>query len=236
MVPISQSFMTRNDCYISGRTITPKGLMLHSTATPGVMAWDWFPRWNKSFKKREISRQVCVHAFVDDSEVVQYLPWNHRGWHAGGWANNSYIGVEMCEPKNWRTDKIYFEKVYKNAVELFAMLCTKYGLTEKDIIDHAEGHKLGLASNHADIGHWFPLFGKNMNTFREDVRIQLLPQKPPEVDEDKHWSKYYSDNLKRLGIMEGYADGTFRPEQAMTRAEVASTIDKLLTKYAKHSY
>jgi len=68
-------YMTRNDCYTAGRKITPKGIMVHSTAVPGVMAAEWFSRWNKSYKAGEINRQVCVHAFVDDKEVWQYLPW-----------------------------------------------------------------------------------------------------------------------------------------------------------------
>ena len=91
-------YMTRNDCYTAGRKITPKGIMVHSTAVPGVMAAEWFSRWNKSYKAGEINRQVCVHAFVDDKEVWQYLPWDHRGWHAGGAANNTHIGFEICEP------------------------------------------------------------------------------------------------------------------------------------------
>jgi len=66
-------YMTRNDCYTAGRKITPKGIMVHSTAVPGVMAAEWFSRWNKSYKAGEINRQVCVHAFVDDKEVWQYL-------------------------------------------------------------------------------------------------------------------------------------------------------------------
>jgi len=72
-------YMTRNDCYTAGRKITPKGIMVHSTAVPGVMAAEWFSRWNKSYKAGEINRQVCVHAFVDDKEVWQYLPWDLRG-------------------------------------------------------------------------------------------------------------------------------------------------------------
>ena len=72
---LKSKFMTRNDCYTAGRKITPKGIMVHSTATPGVMAADWFSRWNKSYKAGEINRQVCVHAFLDDKEVWQYLPW-----------------------------------------------------------------------------------------------------------------------------------------------------------------
>lgn len=56
--------MTRNDCFTAGRKITPKGIMVHSTATPGVMAADWFNRWNKSYKAGETNRQVCVHALL----------------------------------------------------------------------------------------------------------------------------------------------------------------------------
>ena len=60
---IIEKFMIRNDCYLAGRKITPKGIMVHSTATPGVMAGEWFARWNKSYKAGETDRQVCVHAF-----------------------------------------------------------------------------------------------------------------------------------------------------------------------------
>ena len=183
-------FMTRNDCYTANRKITPKGIMIHATATPGVMAGDWFSRWNKSYKAGEMNRQVCVHAFVDDKEGWQYLPWNHRGWHAGsgskGSANNSHIGIEMCEPAGHtyqggsvmygydvQKQAGYFNKVYRNTVELAVQLCKEFGLTEKDIIDHSEGYKLGIASNHGDVAHWFPKHGKNMDVFRADVQKAL---------------------------------------------------------------
>lgn len=183
---LTTKFMTRNDCYTANRKITPKGLMVHATATPGVMAATWFLRWNKSYKAGEINRQVCVHAFVDNEGAWQYLPWNHRGWHAGGNANNTHIGIEMCEPSghwykngstmvNYDPEKqaAYFAAVYRNTVELVVMLCKKYGLTEKNVIDHAEGHQLGIASNHADTKHWFPKHGKSMDDFRRDVRVLL---------------------------------------------------------------
>lgn len=178
--------MTRNDCYKAGRKITPKGIMIHSTATPGVMAAAWFSRWNKSYQAGEINRQVCVHAFVDDKEVWQYLPWDHRGWHAGGTANNSHIGVEICEPGgfsysggsnmvgyNVAKNEAYFRRAWQNAVELCVMLCRKYGLTERDIICHSEGSRRGIASNHADVMHWFPRHGESTDTFRSAVRTAL---------------------------------------------------------------
>lgn len=194
---LKTKFMTRNDCYTANRKITPKGIMIHATATPGVMAGDWFSRWNKSYKAGEINRQVCVHAFVDDKEVWQYLPWNHRGWHAGGSANDTHIGIEMCEPAGHsytggtmvgydaQKQAKYFEAVYNNTVELAVELCKEFGLTEKNIIDHSEGHKLGIASNHGDVAHWFPRHDKNMNTFREAVRRALAQDKAPDVVEPK---------------------------------------------------
>ena len=178
-------YMTRNDCYAAGRKITPKGIMVHSTATPGVTAADWFSRWNKSYKAGETNRQVCVHSFVDDKEVWQYLPWNHRGWHCGGSGNDTHIGVEICEPAGFsysggtmvgydaKKQEGYFRKVWQNAVELCVMLCRKYGLDENDIICHSEGYRLGIASNHSDVMHWFPKHGENMDTFRAAVKRAL---------------------------------------------------------------
>jgi N-acetylmuramoyl-L-alanine amidase len=54
------------------------------------------------------------------------LPWNHRGWHAGGDANNTHIGFEICE--DGLTDASYFSAVYKEAVELCVYLCKLYDL------------------------------------------------------------------------------------------------------------
>ena len=86
------------------------------------------------------------------------------------------IGFEICE--DGLTDASYFNAVYKEAVELCVYLCKQYGLTEKDIICHSEGHKLGVASNHGDVMHWFPRHGKSMETFRADVKAGLAPVAP----------------------------------------------------------
>jgi N-acetylmuramoyl-L-alanine amidase CwlA len=156
------------------------------------MAADWFSRWNKSYKTGEINRQVCVHAFLDDKEIWQYLPWNHRGWHAGGDANNTHISFEICEPGGFsysggsnmvgydvKKNEAYFRKAWQNAVNLCVQLCKEYGLTEKNIIGHAEGHSKGIASNHADPIHWFPKHGESMDTFRTAVGKRLEEEKAP---------------------------------------------------------
>ncbi len=183
--------LTSNACYKAGKTIIPKGIMVHSTGAnntylkryvgpdDGLLGKNQYNNhWNQD---QPDGRQVCVHGFIGklaDGSIATYqtLPWNHRGWHAGGAANDTHIGFEICE--DGLTDASYFNAVYKEAVELCVYLCMQYGLTEKDIICHSEGHKLGVASNHGDVMHWFPKHGKSMDTFRADVRSGLAPVEP----------------------------------------------------------
>jgi len=178
--------LTNNACYKAGITITPKGIMVHSTGAnnpwlkryvgpdDGLLGKNKYNNhWNQD---KPGGRQVCVHAFIGklaDGSIATYqtLPWNHRGWHAGGSANNTHIGFEICE--DGLTDASYFSAVYKEAVELCVYLCKQYGLTERNIICHSEGYKLGIASNHGDVMHWFPKHGKSMDTFRADVKAGL---------------------------------------------------------------
>ena len=190
-----ESIMTKNPCYTAGRKITVKGLMLHSVGCSQPRAQAFISNWNNASFDR-----ACVHGFIDgnDGTVYQTLPWDHRGWHAGGAANNTHIGVEMCEPacikytggatftcSNMSEAKAVAERTYKAAVELFAMLCKKYKLnplSDGVIISHAEGCKRGVASNHGDPEHlWRQLdMGYTMDTFRKAVAAQMgvEPVKP----------------------------------------------------------
>lgn len=164
---LQKTIIKKNDCYQAGQTIVPKGIMVHSTACPGVLAEQWYSRWNRS------GLDVAVHAFVDDKTVCQHLPWNHRAWHCAKSGNNTHIAFEMCEPTDWKTNKEYFTACYKNAVELTAYLCQKYKLTEKNVVSHKEGYQRGIASNHGDPDHWWKHFGYTMDQFRSDVKKKL---------------------------------------------------------------
>jgi len=197
--------LSENACYKAGRTITPKGIMVHSTGVKnpwlnryigpddGLLGYNKYSNhWNQD---KPDGRYVCVHAFIGklpNGSIATYqtLPWNHRGWHAGGTANNTHIGFEICE--DGLTDTSYFSAIYKEAVDLCVFLCKEFNLTEKDIICHSEGYKSGIASNHSDVMHWFPKHGKNMDTFREDVKSGLASAAPTEPTTSK---KYYRVQL-----------------------------------------
>ena len=186
---ITKTILTENLCYKAGKTIKVKGLMLHSVGCPQPNAEVFVKNWNTSSS----ARLVCVHGFIDANtgDVYQTLPWEHRGWHCGGAANDTHIGVEMCEPdcikytsganftcSDTARAKAMVERTYKAAVELFAYLCNQYGLNplaDGVIISHSEGNKRGVASNHADPEHlWKGLkLPYTMDGFRTDVKSAM---------------------------------------------------------------
>ena len=171
---IKQNYMRNNDCYRTGQRIAPKGVMVHSDGCrAGIKASGWFSRWNKP------GIEVCVHAFLDDRECIEYLPTDKgnciRAWHGGGSSNNTHIGFEMCEPTDYK-DSAYFNKVYKNAVEYTAHLLKKHGITvvnDNTVLCHCEGYRKGIATNHGDVMHWFKYHNRTMDDFRNDVRKAL---------------------------------------------------------------
>lgn len=168
--------------YTTFQSRGPQGVMVHSTGAnnpwlkryvgpnDGKLGVNIFGNhWNCG------NLSVCVHAFIGklkDGSVATYqtLPWNYRGWHCAGDANNTHIGFEICE--DGLKNATYFNKVYQEAVELTAMLCKEYNLdpmADGVVICHSEGYHRGIASNHGDVMHWFPKHGKSMDTFRKDV-------------------------------------------------------------------
>lgn len=206
---LRKCLLTKNECYLRNIKIKPCGVMVHSTGVNNP----WLKRyvqpddgrlgtntagthWNQF---RPGGRQVCVHAFIgklQDGTIATYqtLPWDIRGWHSGvgsrGSANNlGYIGFEICEDD--MKDRNYFNKVYKEAVELTAYLCKMYHFNpDTQVICHSEGHTKGIASNHGDVMHWFPKHGKTMETFRQDVKKAMqgvvnTSQKPVDAAQTK---------------------------------------------------
>ena len=187
-----ESILTRHPCYAAGRTIAIKGLMLHSVGCSQPSASVFVREWNNPGYER-----ACVHAFIDGStgDVYQTLPWDYRGWHCGTGtsgqsANNTHIGIEMCEPAciaytggtsftfvctHLPAAKAVAKRTYETAVELFAVLCRRYGLDplgDGVILSHTEGYSRGVASNHSDPEHlWNQLgMGYTMDGFRMAVQ------------------------------------------------------------------
>ena len=188
---ISVQLWTKSDALKNG-TLRPKGIMVHSTATPGVSAQEFHDRWDKP------NVGASVHFFVDDQDIIQCLNLSKKAGHAGGAANSTHIAFEMCEPKGltynasgsaitaYNPPAGYFAKIWDNAVWLCAYLCKEYGFDPMDkrvLLCHSEGHAQGIATNHADVMHWFPREGLDMDDFRAAVKALLEEPDPEPVPE-----------------------------------------------------
>lgn len=256
---LEQQLLTRNDCYKTGRTIAPLGVMVHSTGANNPWVSRYVPgnevlgyntggnHWDRPGLTK------CVHAFVGkfaDGKVgvVQTLPWTQRGWHAGRGdtkpsANNTHIGFEICE--DGLSDGDYFMEAYNTAVQLVAMLCKQYNLdplADGVVICHSEGHQRGVASNHGDVMHWFPRFGRNMDNFRADV-AQVMRGEDEVTQEqfDAMMENYLAKRAKQAATMPellkdaismGLTDGT-RPRDFVTREECAVMARAAAKSYTK---
>ena len=263
-------FLSNNDCFRSGKTMIPTGVMIHSTGANNPCVSRYVPgdeilgrntagnHWDQSNAqwkaKFGVPLNKCVHAFVgklaDGSVgVVQTLPWATRGWHAGGSANETYIGFEICE--DGLEDVDYFAEVYRTAAQLAAHLCGQFGLDpEQDgaVICHAEGYRRGIASNHADVEHWFSRFGVTMEDFRKDVRAimdgeVLQAEREEFADSFEHYRKNLQDNdhgqwstqalewAKEHGLFSGAPGEDGQPnymwEDFVTREQLAVILYKL---------
>ena len=247
--------LTHNSCYIKGEHIRPRGVMVHSTGA----ANPWLRRYVAPDDGRlgePSSRHwnqggvgACVHAMIGklaDGSVATYqtLPWNMRGWHCGRSGNDTHISFEICE--DGLTDEGYFRQTYQEAVELTAYLCELYRLDPQDdgvVLCHSEGYQRGIASNHADVMHWWRRFGVDMDDFRADVAAEMrggddmteaqvrqivreelvayhiqLAELPP-----SDWAR---DQLA-AAVAAGITDGK-RPQSHATRQEVAIMVRKAL--------
>lgn len=235
---IETQLLTKNDCYKAGKKMKVKGIMVHSTGANNPKVCRYVPgndiigrnsggnHWDKAGIKK------CVHAFIgkfSDGEVgtVQTLPWDMAGWHAGGSANATHIGFEICEDALVNRD--YFQATYREAVELCAMLCLRYKLdplADGVIICHAEGARRGVASNHGDVLHWWPKLDVGMDDFRKAVKEEMTKQEfNALMDEwlEERGKLAASDWAKdKLGqaVQDGITDGS-RPQSFATRQEVA---------------
>ena len=202
---------TKNRCYKKAQKMVPAGIVVHSTASSNKYLKRWVqpskddPNYDALMAalgknaygndKNNPVTSVVAHAYLgleQNGTVATYqdLPWDICCWNCGSGKKGSYnyspayIQFEILEDKGTYS-KAYFEKVYKEAIEFCAYLCKEFGFSIDRIVSHAEAHKQGYASNHADAGHWLKKFGKDMEWFRAEVQKLLADKREEPKDEPK---------------------------------------------------
>lgn len=189
--------------------------------------------------------------------TVQTMPWDYTPWGCGegvnGSCNDGWIQFEICEDN--LTDAKYFTEVYREACEITAYLCKMYdidpegyvehnGIQVPTILCHADSCSLGLGSNHSDINHWFPKFGKSMATARKDVATIMAGEE--EVTQEQFnqmmntylldlakktpsdWSQEARAYAEQNGLIKGDAAGNKMYKKFVTREEMIEVLYRMI--------
>lgn len=234
--PPLQCFMRQSTWYKGAGATTVRGVLWHSTGANNTTLKRYVqPDDNATDRAKmlellgvnkngndwnHIYREAGVHAWIGklasgEVTTVQAGPWDKKAWGCGsgkkGSCNNGWIQFEICEDN--LGDPVYFEKVYREAVELTAYLCKLYNLDPQGtvtyngvkvpvILCHQDSYQLGLGGNHSDVYHWFNRYGKNMQTVRDDVSALLAGTNiSKEEDDDMDVARFkelYKEMRKEL--------------------------------------
>lgn len=204
---------TNSTCYKGTQTMVPRGVLWHDTdgGNPNISRYvqpletdenyaemiallgknKYGNDWNH--KPRQAGMNCWVGQLADGTvATVQTMPWDYAPWGCGsgskGTLNSTHMQFEICD--DGYKSKEYFEAVYKEACEITAYLCRKYGLdplgtfvyngvTVPVITTHAESYKLKLGSNHGDPLKWLKKYGKTMDDARRDVAALMRGEEWP---------------------------------------------------------
>ena len=111
------------------------------------------------------------------------------------------------------------------------------------VLCHSEGYKRGIASNHADVMHWWKKFGVDMDDFRADVAAEMQGGEDmteaqvrqivreelaaAQSERDKLPPSDWARDQLAAAVAAGITDGK-RPQSHATRQEVAIMVRKAL--------
>lgn len=224
--PIKRNFRSRGKVGI-------KYLVIHDTGNtnPGAGALN-----HRNYVENN-ERGASAHYFVDDKVIVQYVGDSLAAGSVGdgkgrfGITNSNSLSIEMCI----NSDGNYL-KMYKNTVELTKNLMKKFNIPWERVVRHYDASRKNCP-RHMSENNW-----EKWKKFKEDIKkpiewkIDLSKDsefgvnKVMEKDYKGHWAEKAINEVKEAGIMKGYEDGSFKPDEKITRAEVAVIVSKLLKK------
>lgn len=203
---ITQMILNKTAKGRPGKTIKPKGLVIHWTANTGRGANAWANR--NYFNTTD--RAASAHYIVDDKEIIQCLPENEMAYHVGAnsyksaalqrlsrYPNDCTIGIEICVNSDGN-----FEKALRNAVELAADICHRYGWNRNNLWRHyditGKDCPKFFVDNPTAVRYGFSSAAGGWERFKADVECLLADRK-----EDDDLKEVYVDFEGKLASSKG---------------------------------
>lgn len=211
-------------------TRTPRFVVIHNTANDA-------PAENEISYMISNDYEVSYHYAVDNVEIVQGLPEDRNAWASGdghGEGNMYGIHIEICYSLSGGPK---FTQAEKNAAEFAASILKRYGWTIKQLKKHQDFDGKYCPHRTLDLG-WTRFVNMVKSYLEEDEEVtyeqwKAFQKKYEEEQAEKEasgWAKGAVDYVKEHGIMNGDAEGTFRPQSNVTRQELAQVMKNYDTK------
>ncbi|GFZ34024.1 hypothetical protein CSC2_45500 [Clostridium zeae] len=119
--------------YTKGVNILPKYIVIHDTDNRQLGA---NAMANRNYFANHPEAEASAHYTVDQSNIIQCLEDNWRGWHCGDRYNpiinnSDTIAIELCvNPDN------NFDKTLQNGIALTKYLMQKYNIPAENVVRH----------------------------------------------------------------------------------------------------
>ena len=215
------------------RGYAPRIIVNHITEGSAKSTISWFTS--------STNKVSSAHFLVAKSgEIYQFVKIEDNAWANGISTKNrkfatATIVQEVEVNPNWYSISIEHEGIYK---------MTRGKLTDSQlkatiwlhqyIIDYVKRKwniEIPIDRKHI-LGHYEIDPRRKPNCPGEkypfDQIIQSLKNKISFSDIEGHWAKQYIEEMVSQGIMLGYPNGEFRPDEKISRAELATVIARLL--------
>ncbi|WP_275576477.1 N-acetylmuramoyl-L-alanine amidase [Mangrovibacillus cuniculi] len=217
MVKIKQDLLKSDRYEIKcPNAMFPNFITVHNTANDALAA-------NEIAYMKRNDNQISFHFAVDDKEIIQGIPTNRNAWHCGDGSetnsgNRNSIGIEICYSKSGGER---YKKAEKLAIKLIAQLLKQYGWGVDRVKKHQDWNGKYCPHRILDERRWL--------SFIAEIAKELDVPKIATVKDDvkSHWAENSINKAKDKGIMNGYADGTFGPNDTLTRGQFVSVLDRL---------
>jgi len=210
-----------------GYSMKPEFITVHDAGNPSKGA---NAKAHASYLKGDAAtgRPASWHFTVDEAGAYQHLPINESAWHAGdgakGTGNRKSIGIEICDNVDGNRDA-----AEANAAKLIAKLMLETGLTIDKVVQHNRWSGKNCPSSFRGAGTWSKFTEKIAKEFQALAPLQEETVSNGRFTDvpDNHWAVAAILECADKELLVGFSDGSFRPDEPITRAQLATVLLRL---------
>ena len=191
------------------------------------------------------NNSVSYHLAVDDTYVIQGIPFNRNAWHAGdgssGLGNRYGIAVEICYSKSGGPK---YTAAEENAVYVMARLLYQYDLGIDALKQHADFSAKNCPHRIRDEGRWNSVKSRvatvlnaikngqcsaNLSSGTTTISSSDSPGESPSLPESNFTVKVICDelNIRKEASFTSQVVGTVKKGEVYTIVEVSNGLGRL---------